>query len=244
MVDMGDNGPTDRVRTGGLLAAMVAGLAAIALVLAGCGGSGDDPASKSAAEILAASRTAALSASSVRVLTTATGGKRTTLALDMQLARDGARRHTTISRRTQETIDIGGTVYVKSDSSLDARLAKTKGVHLPAGVWLKEPSRARTGEQTDLSRELGFLLRHPTIPLTKGATTTIKGQKAIELKEQSNLYTVAIYIATTGQPYPIKIVRHGRRETSQTTFTAWNQPVTLSAPASAVELSKLEHKAH
>ena len=86
-------------------------------------------------------------------------------------------------------------------------------------------------------------MQNPTLSLTKGPITTINGQKAIELKTKGKLYTGAIYIAATGTPYPIEIVKHGR-ETGQTTFTGWNQPVTLSAPAGAVELSQLEHKAH
>ncbi len=88
-----------------------------------------------------------------------------------------------------------------------------------------------------MSRALSLLLRGAG-PLTKGATTTIGGQQAIELKETGTPYTGSIYIATAGKPYPILIVKHGQ-ETGQTTFSGWNQPITLSAPANAIELSKL-----
>lgn len=213
---------------------------ALAAVLAGCAGSGNGVGSKSAAEILAASRTAAQSASSVHVVSRSSQDKgRLSVAYDLQLASGGARTHTTIFGRSDEVVRIGDTVYVKGGPVLYERLARKTGVHVPQGAWLKEPPSLRVPEQTDLSSELGLLLRAPTVSLTKGATTTINGQKAIELKETGKLYTGAIYIATTGKPYPILIVKHGRT-TGQTTFNGWNDRVMLSSPANAVELSKLE----
>ena len=60
-------------------------------------------------------------------------------------------------------------------------------------------------------------------PLTKGATVKVKGQSAIELKEAAKLYTGALYVATTGQPYPL-LLRKSGRETGQTTFTRLERP--------------------
>ncbi len=260
MVDRSGSGLIARVRTGGLLAP-VAILAVIALVLTGCGGSTDSLASKPAAEILAASRTAAREASAVHVKSQyyatailrskAKGKPKTKLVpagtIELQLTSDGGRARLVLLGIENEAVRVGDTVYVKRGPVFYRNLARRTGVHLPAGTWLKAPAHggqlAESAALTEPGGELTLLLASPTLSLTKGPITTIKGQKAIELKTKGKLYTGTIYIAATSTPYPLEIVKHGR-ETGQTTFTGWNQPVTLSAPASAVELSQLEHKAH
>ena len=51
------------------------------------------------------------------------------------------------------------------------------------------------------------------------------------------LSTPTIYIAAAGIPYPLKIVKRGR-EHGEVTFTGWDHPVTLSAPADAIPLKR------
>ena len=214
---------------------------ALAIALTGCGGSSEDVASKSASEILAASRTSALGSSSVHVLSKASVGG-LSLTTDLQLTRDGGRAQVSFIGRTYEAIRIGNTLYVKGNLVFYKSLDRRTGLHIPQGAWVKGPANgtlASFASFTDVSRELPIILASPG-SLTKGATKTIAGQKTIELKETGKLFTGARYIATTGEPYPIQIVKHGR-ETGQTTFSGWNDPVTLSAPAGAVELSSLEH---
>ncbi len=261
MVEM--SGPIVRVRTGGLLA-VVAILVVIAVVLGGCGGSTDSLASKSATEILAASRTAAREASAVHVksqifYTTAIKRskakgkpkietKLVPISMDeLQLTSGGGHARVVFFGSEIEAIRVGKTLYVKGGPRFYRSLARRAGVHLAPGTWLKAPANGSQlidfAALTEAGGELTLLLRDPTLSLTKGHTITIDGQEAIELKERGKLYTGAIYIATTGKPYPIEILKRGE-ETGHTTFTAWNQPVTLSAPSDAVELSQLEHKAH
>ncbi len=259
MVDMSGSGRIARACTGAPFGP-VAVLAVIAVVLGGCGSS-EDIASKSPAAILAASRTAAQKASAVHVksqfyITTTTRSKakgkpKTKLVpastIELQLTSNGGRARLVSLGGESEAIRVGSTLYVKGGPALYRNLARRTGVHVAPGTWLKAPANggrlAESAALTEPGGELTLLLASPTLSLTKGATTTIKGQKAIELKTRGKLYTGAIYIAATGTPHPIEIVQHGR-ETSQTTFTGWNDPVTLTAPAGAVELSKLEHKAH
>lgn len=218
-------------------------LLALALVLAGCGSSSSDSLSaKTPQEILAASRTAARNATAVHVFSKLSGGGLTN-TLELQLTSQGGHARITLLGTTAEVMRIGNTVYVKSSAPVYRRLARRAGVHMAPGTWLKIPEHGArlTGlaALTEPTRELARLLRDPTISLAKGNTTTINGEKAIELRAKSELYTGAIYIAATGEPYPLQIVKHGR-ETGQTTFTGWNHPVTLAAPARAIEVGKLE----
>lgn len=235
--------PTVRARTSAPLPIPL--VLVLVLILAGCGGSsGNGIASRSAVEILAASRTAAQDASSVHVLSKASRGKlSSTSDLELSGGDGGGRARVSLFGVTTEVVRIGDTVYVKRNPVYYKRLNKFLASHhdslrVPQGTWLKHTTRG-SGKpiQTDLKGELGFLLES-TGRLTKGATSTIDGQKVIELKQATRHFTTnTIFIATTGEPYPVEILERGRVN-GQTVFTDWNQPVTLSAPANAIELGK------
>jgi hypothetical protein len=211
---------------------------------AGCGSSSNGVASKSASEILAASKTTAEAATSVHV-TSKTAQGRLNAMTDLQLTGEGGRAHISLLGIAFETIRTGDTLYIKGSPLFNKRLYRTTGLRLPEDAWLKTPAKdsplAQLAVYTNLNSELGFMLTSTGNPLTKGATTTIDGQQAIELKETAKLYRGTFYIATTGKPYPIQIIKHGR-ETGLTTFTDWNRPVHVDSPTNAVDVSVLEHK--
>ncbi len=214
----------------------------LAVALAGCGSSGNGVASKSPTAILAASRAAAEGAASVRVADKSSQG-RLSLTLNMEATRDGGRARVSLLALVFEVIRSGDTLYIKGNPAFYARLG-IAAAKVPKGMWLKASASSRQLAQltefTNLSGELGTMLTARG-PLTKGAATTANGQQVIELKENTGVSIRTLYIATNGKPYPIKIVKHGA-ETGQATFSDWNQPIKLTPPASAVELSKLEHE--
>jgi hypothetical protein len=223
--------------------AILLGVAWLALLvpLAGCGAADNGVASKSAVQILAAAKAAAQSASSVHIAGT-TGLSGTTLSINASLAKDHGHARVSLARIEMEAIRTGETLYIKGNRAYNAQLESTIGVKVPAGVWLKRPASGRLdriGAVTEIEREVPLILNQSG-PITKGATVKINGQPAIEIKETAKLYTQTLYVATTGNPYPLQLVKHGR-ETGQTTFTGWNDPVSVSAPSNAVELSQLQH---
>ncbi|MGP0100936.1 MAG: hypothetical protein ACLPUT_04845 [Solirubrobacteraceae bacterium] len=224
-----------------------------AAAFTGCGGSSSGTgassssagiASQSAAEIFAASQAAAKRATSVHVLGTISQGG-LSLTTDLQLASDGGRAKLSLLGLRYEVIRIGNTLYVKGDATLDRRLERRTGLRLPRGRWLEGPadtgSLDRLAGLTELGSRLDLLLASAG-PLTKGAVATIDGQASVELKQTAKLFTGSLYIATTGEPYPIEIVKHGQ-ETGKIAFSGWNEPIALSAPANAIELSKLKRGA-
>lgn len=226
-----------------------AGFAALVLTLltmpaSGCGGSEEDITTKSAGAILAASRAVADEASAVRVHSNISQG-RLPFTIELHLAgREGGHARLVIANSTSEATRIGQTVYVKPSPAEYRRLART-GLHVPAGTWIQTQAGGSKlgafGALTEPTTELAVLLADPSVSLTKGAVTTIHGTKAIELKTKGKLYTGAVYIAASGKPYPLEIVKHGR-ETGTVTFTGWNDPATITLPTNTVELSQLEHK--
>jgi hypothetical protein len=217
---------------------------AILVPLAGCGSSDNGVASKSAKEILQASKAAAISASSVHVVG-ASRVQTSSSTINARLARVGGRSRVSLLGGGHEAIRIGNTVYVKGPqafyANLSARLGKT--LHVPSGTWLKAPAGSgplrELAALTDLPRQLDVILS-TSAALTKGASTTVGGQKAIALKEKAKLYEGVLYVATTGKPYPLLLVKNGGRERGRTRFSGWDRGVSLRAPSPAVDVSSLK----
>jgi hypothetical protein len=212
----------------------------LASTLTGCGGSSDNGvASKSASEILAASKAAAASASSVHIEAHNAQGP-LTLTSNLDLTSNGGRGHISGLGLDFEVTRTGNTLYLKGNPSVYESLG-IKPARVPRGAWIKAPANsgrfAQLAAFTDLKGEVNRLISS-TGPITKGATTTINGQKTIELKDSGSLYAGRIYIATTGKPYPIQITKTGR-ETAHITFTNWNQPITLAPPTNTINISRL-----
>jgi hypothetical protein len=229
---------TRALRAGTLhVGALLAGV----LVLAGCSGSSSNGvASESPAAILAASKAVADSATSVHVANKSSQGL-LSLSASMQFASDGGRARVSFLGLDYELMRIGNMLYVNASPAFYRRLGgagASAAAKLPRGTWLKTTAigggLGQLASSTDQRVELGLLLRS-TGSLTKGATTIVDGQKAIELKETAKLFSGVLYVATTGKPYPIELVKHGR-ESGQITFSGWNEPITLSAPANATTI--------
>jgi hypothetical protein len=47
-----------------------------------------------------------------------------------------------------------------------------------------------------------------------------------------------LYIATTGKPYPVQITKTGGGG-GAVSFQGWNRPVTIIAPANALDINQL-----
>jgi hypothetical protein len=70
---------------------------------------------------------------------------------------------------------------------------------------------------------------------TKGKTTVIDGTPAIGLDGSDG----TLYIATSGTPYPIKIVpKKAKKPGEELAFLDYNAPLNLKPPANAVDLGK------
>ena len=155
-----------------------------------------------------------------------TGGDK--LSLDLQLSRQGGKGKIALLGREFEVIRVGQARYLKGTSSLYTQLGITK--QIPNDTWVKLPAQNSLAALTDIRGETARILS-TSGNVTKGATTTVEGQPALELKTEGKLYKGRLYIKTTGQPYPIKLEKQGR-ETAQITFTGWDQPATINAPTS------------
>jgi len=216
-----------------------------ALALAGCGSSsssgGSGIESKSAQEILEATKQAASSATSVHIKgSIVTGGK--PISLDMQLLR-GKGGKGTISQEgfTIQLVQTGGAVYINGSAAFYKHVSGTAAAALLQGKWLKAPANsgelASLAELTDLGKLIDTALAGHGSNVTKGGTSTVEGQKAVELKDGDKGGT--LYVSATGKPYPLQITKSGS-ESGKVVFNSWDQPVTLEAPANAIDIGALQ----
>jgi len=218
-------------------------LLVLCLILAGCGGSsssGNGVESKSPTEILEASKAAASKATSVHIEgTIASSGK--PVSLNMELLADKGGQGT-ISQEgfTIKLIQTNGAVYINGSAAFYNHVGGAAAAQLLQGKWLKAPANsgelASLAELTNLSKLVDTALSgHGT--LAKSGTATIGGQKAIGLKDTTKGGT--LYVATTGSPFPLEITKGGS-ESGKVVLDRWNQPVTLTPPAGAIDVSKLQ----
>jgi len=229
----------------------VTALAALALVaLAGCGGSSSSSSSpadngvqdKSPAEILAATKVASDAARSVHVSgSIVSAGTPITLDMDL-LAGRGGRGRLSESGLAFELIQVGNTVYIKGTPAFYKHIGGTAAAQLLQGKWLKAPASnsdfASLSQLTDLRQLVDQTLSDHGSSLAKLGTSTVDAQKVVGITDKSKGGT--LYIAATGQPYPIQIAKSGSGG-GKITFDRWNSSVTLVAPANAIDVAQLQH---
>jgi hypothetical protein len=217
------------------------GLAMLAATLGGCGASssGNGVAAKSPAEILAATKVAADAATSVHVSgSIVSGGSPITLDMSL-LAGRGGRGQLSVNGLSSEVIQTGGNVYIKASPAFYRHIGGAAAAQLLQGKWLKAP--ATTPEFASLAsltnlRQLADTTLANHGALVKRGVSTVNGQRAVGVTDTSKRET--LYIATTGQPYPVEITKDGASG-GTIAFDRWNGLVSLTAPANAIDITQL-----
>jgi hypothetical protein len=210
-----------------------------AATLAACGGSsGNGITSKSADDIVNAASKAITHASSVHVAGSITSGG-VPLNLDLTLASGkGGTGQMSEGGLAFKIVSLGKTVYIQGTRSFWQHFGGAAAARLLDGKWLKAPASgqfASLAALTNMQRLLGsILLTHGT--LSKGSTSTVNGHQVIAVTDKRQGGT--LYVSTTGPPYPVEIKRQGSGG-GKIVFDRFNQSVSLTAPANAVDLSQL-----
>jgi hypothetical protein len=224
---------------------LLSAFALAAGTLAGCGGSsssGNGVASKTPTEILASAKALADAAGTVHVSGSIVTG-RSPITLDLLLASaKGGRGRLSENGLSFELIELYGTVYIKGSPAFYRAIAGPTATQLLQGKWLKAP--ANSGGLASLSgltnlRALVDSALSGHQALAKGTSTTVNGQKVIGVNDSTRGGT--LYVATTGPPYPIEITTTGTTggPSGRVLFDHWNSPVTLTAPADAIDITQL-----
>jgi hypothetical protein len=222
--------------------ALVAALLAVVL-LGACGSSssGNGVASKSPEEIVAAAKSAAASAATVHVSgSIVSEGK--PISLDMELVRGkGAKGRITLEGLGIDVIALEDAFYLNGTAAFYKHVAGPAAAALLQGKWLKAPATAgefaSLKQLTDLPTLInGVLGSHGK--LASAGTTTINGAKAVGVKDVQNGGT--LYVAAEGTPYPLQVLK-GTGGEGKVNFDSWNQPVSIAAPANAINITQLQN---
>jgi hypothetical protein len=124
-------------------------------------------------------------------------------------------------------ITVGGEAYINGSAGFWKHFGGTAAVQLLKGRWLRAPSGsgdfASFASLTNVHKLLSALLEGDGTPVIAVHDTSKGG---------------TLYVATSGDPYPIQITNNGTQG-GQLDFSAFNQPVTLTAPAQSIDISKL-----
>lgn len=226
------------------LARLVA-VAALAIATAACGSgsSSNGLASKSADDIQSAMVDALKSAKSVHLKGDMTqDGER--IEMDLQLTSTGEASGTITSEgQAISIIRVDGDFYMKADGSAwEALSGSPEAGALLAGKWLKIPGGDEDFSDFEDLTDLAKLAENMTADgkLTKqSGTQTINGKKAVVLEDDSEDMGL-LYVAATGTPYPLRIApKAGSTDKGFLDFLDYDKPVTVKAPADAVDLAKL-----
>lgn len=167
----------------------------------------------------------------------------TPITLDMNLlAGKGGRGQLSENGLSFELIQVGRTVYIKGSPAFYKHIGGSAAAQLLQGKWLKAPASnsdfASLSQLTDLRQLVDQTLESHGGTLTKTATTTIDGQKVVGITDKSKGGT--LYVAATGQPYPVQITKTGSSG-GKITFDRWNAAVGIAAPANAIDVAQLQH---
>ena len=216
-------------------------IAAVLLCTAvsGCGSaSANGVQSKSPEAIVSAATQALKGVRSVHVYgsTTSSGMP---VKLDLLLVSGkGGRGEITQNGLSFQIITTPGHVYINGSDSFWRHFGGNAAVQLFHGKWLKAPASGELGSVAELTnlQQLFAKLLSSHGKLTKGATTTVNAQKVIAVRDITHGGT--IYIATTGKAYPIELSKTGS-EGASLMFDHYNEPVSLSPPANAVDITQL-----
>jgi hypothetical protein len=215
----------------------------LAVAVAACGGSGSSSsngvAAKSPDAIVSAVSAAVAGVRSVHVSgSVGNGGSLTTLDLNL-VSGKGGRGSMSENGLAFQIVAVGQEVYINASPAFWRHAGGNAAAQLFSGKWLKAPASGQFASLAALTnvQELFTKLLSNHGKLAKGSTTTISGQKVIAITDTTQGGN--LYVATTGKPYPIEIVKTGS-QAGRVKFDHFNESVSLTAPANAIDISQLK----
>ncbi len=224
--------------------ALVLGLVLAAVLLAGCGSSGESAKSngeesKPAAQVLADAKAAASNASSAHV-SGSIQSKGTPITLDLTTARaKGAKGSMSTSGLKFDLVRVGDTLYIRGSDEFLKHFAGGVAAQLLHDKWLK--ASATHGRLKSLAplTNLGALFAGVSAQhgkLVNDGKKTYKGDDVVVIRDTSD--NSRLYVAATGKPYPVAIVGGKKGESGTITFDDWNKSVSFTAPDGAIDISQ------
>ena len=208
---------------------------------AGCGSSSSSSrgiASQPPQTILKSSVAAADSLKSVHAAgSIVSGGEH--VAIDLHLLGGvGGRGQITLNGLAFQLVGVRNYAYMQAPSQVWQRAgAPSAAAQRLKGRWLRTPATggfASVAQLTDLHKLFHQLLTpHGTLVGT-GATSTVAGRPVVAVKSGEG----TLYVAATGEPYPVELVKPGDNG-GHITFDHFNEAITVAAPSNTIDLPQV-----
>jgi hypothetical protein len=210
---------------------------AVLVALAGCGGSSSDSgvASEAPQKILSDSLAAAKGLKSVHAAGTVNSGGQH-IALDIQLVGGkGGQGQITLNGLSFKLVGLNHYAYMQAPPAVWEKAgAPASAAQQLQGKWLRTPATGSFGSVaslTDINTLFTQLLTQHGKKLKAGGVSTVSGRKVVAVNSDQG----TLYVAATGKPYPVAIVKAGS-DGGRIDFDRFNQAVTLTAPTNTVNL--------
>jgi hypothetical protein len=212
------------------------------MLISGCGSSSHASSSLATLapqQIVASARAAAASAATAHV-SGSIEAKGRPISLDMELlAGKGGKGVVTLDGLSLKIIAIEHEAYLNGGAALYDRIAGPAAARLLQGRWVKVPENsgdfAPFYSLASLTGLVDAMLADHG-PLKSGAAARVDGEPAVAVTDTARGGT--LYVAATGQPYPLEISRPGPGG-GRIVFDRWNEPVALTPPANWVNINNL-----
>jgi hypothetical protein len=229
-------------------------LLVVVLLAAGCGGGsgggggGSTGSSQSSGEAAKPAKTvvadavkAAGAASSLHMSGQVVASGRP-IGVDLSIVRGkGATGSFTLRGAKVDLVVIGKSAYIRAGSDFWKQYSQASGlVQLLAGKWLKFPANnSQLGPLLGPANEKALFnkLESHNDKLVNRGVTTYKGRSVVAIYGTKKHGT--LYVAASGTPYPVGLVKAKGKSSGTLTFDRWNQSVTLTAPKGALDFSHL-----
>jgi len=224
------------------------------LFAAGCGGSGgggggsssagppSGEAAKPANAVVADASKAASGASAFHMSGQINSSGKL-IGVDLSVVRGkGATGTLTVGGAKVDLVLIGNDGYMRASSAFWKQYASQAGgfTDLFADKWIKFPGKsAQLGSLTGplSAKSLFKSLTTSHGKLVNQGEKTYNGQSVVAIHDVTKNAT--LYVADTGAPYPVGLVKTAEPNAGKVAFDHWNEPATLTAPKGALDFSHL-----
>jgi hypothetical protein len=210
--------------------------AALAVVVAGCGGSSSNESKKTAAQIVQDATAAVKDVKGVHMSGTfTTSGKRVALTLD--LGRQSGQGTLDLGDAHADVARVGEVSYIRANSAFWKLFAGAGAAVLLHDRWLSGSTTKPPLNAFAQFLSIDALLKEAftgtaSHTLKKLGTRTYKGQKVIAISDPQGHET--LLVAAEGKPYPVAATGQGNID-----FSDWNKEVTVEAPKGATDITGL-----
>ena len=144
-------------------------------------------------------------------------------SVDVRIAGPDSAGWTAIGSSKQESITVGGTHYLRADEQILAQTLGAEKARAARGLlgdrWLRLTGNQRVFGDFVTAAYVDELLKPAGATVTKGAVKVIGGIPTVALIERGRTTTI-VYVATVGEPYPVRLERAKLEGLSFTEFGA------------------------